>query len=259
MIDDRAIIDSSAKIAANVTVGPNSFIGPNVEIGEGTWIGPNAVIKGPTKIGKNNKIFQFSSIGDDAQDLKYHGEENCRLEIGDDNIFREFCTINRGTAQDRGVTTIGSNNTFLAYTHVAHDCLVGNHVIFSNMATLAGHVDVGDYVIMSGLTAVHQFCHIGAHSFVSGGVLLKHDVPPYIIVAGATDEPKPFGLNSVGLQRRGFSKETMTWLKRAYKVIYRQNLTLQEAIEKLKEMTADCIEIQAFVEFLEHSEHGIVR
>jgi len=257
MIDQRAVIHPSAKIADNVTIGPFSCIGADVEIGEGTVIGPNVVIDGPTKIGKDNRIYQYASIGSDAQDLKFKGEPNCRLEIGDRNRFREFCTINRGTAQDRGLTKIGSDNTFLAYSHVAHDCLLGDHIILSNNATLAGHITVEDWVIISGFVAIHQFCRIGAHSFLGGGAHLKHDILPFLMVAD--EQPKPYGLNTVGLSRRGFDADTLLWLKRAYKIIYRQNLRTEEAIEQLKEMVPHCQKVQDFIDFLGKSERGILR
>lgn len=258
MIDKTAIIDSTAKIADNVVINPYAIIGAEVEIDSGTWIGPHAVIKGPTKIGRDNKIFQFASIGEDPQDLKYQGEKTY-LEIGDRNIFREFCTINRGTGDDRGTTTIGNDNLFMSYVHVAHDCVIANHTIFANNATLAGHVHVDDHVILGGFSAIYQFCHLGTHCFISGGSLVTKDVLPFVKVAGKDVYAKPFGLNIVGLQRRGFKPATRKLLKRAYKIIYQEGLTSAEAIEKLSPMIAECPEIELFMQSIQNAKHGIVR
>lgn len=254
MIDKTAIIDPSAKIAKNVHIGPYAVIGPNVEIGEGTWIGPHVVINGPTKIGRDNKIYQFSSIGEDPQDLKFKGETTY-LEIGDRNVIREFCTLNRGTAQDHSMTRIGNDNLFMAYVHIAHDCVIGNHTIFSNNASLAGHVTVEDHVIFGGFSGVFQFCRIGAHSFISTNAVVIKDVPPYVKVSGYY--AKPYGLNTVGLQRRGFSSETMLQLRRAYKIIYRNGLTVANAIEELRKMNVP--EVEPLIHFIENSSSGIVR
>lgn len=254
MIDKTAIIDPSAKIANNVHIGAYSIIGPDVEIGEGTWIGPHVVIQGPTRIGCENKIYQFSSIGEAPQDLKFRGEKTF-LEMGDRNIIREFCTINRGTAQDKSTTKIGNDNLFMAYVHIAHDCVIGNHNIFSNNASLAGHVTVADYVTFGGFSGVFQFCRVGAHSFVSTNSVVIKDVPPFVKVSGYY--AKPYGLNTVGLQRRGFAEEAMTELRRAYKIIYRNGLTIARAIEELRKMT--CAEIQDLIQFIETSNSGIVR
>jgi UDP-N-acetylglucosamine acyltransferase len=254
MIDKTAIIDPSAKLAKDVHIGPYSIIGPDVEIGEGTWIGPHVVIQGPTRIGRDNKIYQFSSIGEVPQDLKFRGEKT-HLEIGDNNVIREFCTINRGTAQDKAVTKIGNNNLFMAYVHIAHDCVVGSHNVFSNNASLAGHVIVTDYVVLGGFSGVSQFCRLGAHSFLSANSVVIKDVPPYVKVSGYY--AKPYGLNTVGLQRRGFAEEVMTELRRAYKVIYRNGLTLAKAIEELHKMGA--AEIKELIQFIETSDSGIVR
>lgn len=256
MIDERAVVDESAKIAANVKVGPWTYIGPDVEIGEGTEIGPHTVIKGPTTIGKNNKIYQFSSIGEDPQDLKYEGGPT-RLEIGDNNIFREFTTINRGTELGGNVTKIGNNNLFMAYVHIAHDCIVGNHVVFSNNASLAGHITVHDHVVIGGFSAVRQFLTLGKHSFVAGGTMVVKDVLPYILVSGHPAEP--YGLNSIGLKRRGFSDETIASLKRAYKIIYRQGLTVGDAQQKLEEMINACPEVKLMIQGLNESTQGILR
>jgi len=256
VIHPTAIIDPSAKIADHVEIGPWTLIGPEVEIGEGTWIGPHVVIKGLTKIGKENKIFQFASLGEDPQDKKFQGEKTY-LEIGDRNIIREFCTFNRGTVQDKSVTRIGNDNLFMAYVHLAHDCIVGNHTIFANNASLAGHVIVEDFVVMSGFSGASQSCRVGAHSFASMGSMIDKDVPPFVKVSGYY--AKPFGLNVVGMRRRGFSAETMLSLRRAYKVIYRQGLTIKQAIESLEEMLVTCPEVQLFIDFINSSERGLVR
>lgn len=254
MIDKTAIIDSSAKIADNVKIGPYSVIGPEVEIGEGTWIGPHVVIQGPTKIGRDNKIFQFSSIGEMPQDLKFKGEKTY-LEIGDRNIIREFCTFNRGTAQDKVVTKIGDDNLFMAYVHIAHDCQIGNHTIFSNNASLAGHATIEDYVTLGGFSGVFQRCRVGAYSFIATNSVVIKDVPPYVKVSGYY--AKPFGLNTVGLQRRGFVEETIGQLRRAYKIIYRNGLTVAKAMEELQKMETP--EIKQLIQFIETSSSGIVR
>ncbi len=256
MIHPTAIIDPTARIAPNVEIGPWVWIGPDVEIGEGTWIGPHVVIKGPTRIGKENKIYQFSSLGEDPQDKKYRGEKTW-LEIGDRNVIREYCTFNRGTAQDKSITRIGNDNLFMAYVHIAHDCIVGNHTIFANAATLAGHVIIEDHVILSGFSGVFQACRVGMHSFACMGAVIEKDVPPFVKVSGYY--AKPFGLNIVGMKRRGFSPETIMQLRRGYKIIYRQGLTINKALEKLEIMKAECPEIQMFIEFLQNSEQGIVR
>lgn len=256
MIHPTAIIDPKADIASDVTIGPYSIIGPDVSIGSGTWVGPHVVINGPTKIGKNNQFFQFASIGEMPQDKKFQGEETY-LEIGDNNIFRESCTINRGTAQGGSHTKIGNGNLFMAYVHIAHDCIVGNEIIFANNASLSGHVIVDDYAILSGFCAVRQFTYIGAYSFVAGGTMIVKDVLPYIIVSG--DPAEPFGLNSVGLQRRGFSAETVSGLKQAYKIIYRQGLNVKDAVIALQEHVKSCPETNLFIQGIERAERGIVR
>lgn len=256
MIHATAIIDPSARIAANVEIGPWTYIGPEVEIGEGTWIGPHVVIRGPTKIGKDNKIFQFSSLGEVPQDKKFLGEQTF-LEMGDRNVIREFCTFNRGTAQDKGVTRIGNDNLFMAYVHIAHDCIVGNNTIFSNNASLAGHVIIEDFVILGGFSGVLQFCRVGSHSFVSMGSLVDKDVPPFVKVYGYN--PKPYGLNTVGMKRRGFENDTLLNLRRAYKIVYRKGFTLKQAIAELAELVANCPEVQIFRDFIQEAERGIVR
>jgi UDP-N-acetylglucosamine acyltransferase len=254
VIDKTAIIDPSAKIAKNVHIGPYSVIGPDVEIGEGTWIGPHVVIQGPTRIGRENKFFQFSSIGEMPQDSKFKGEKTF-LEMGDRNIVREFCTFNRGTAQDKCYTRIGNDNLFMAYVHIAHDCTIGNFTIFANNASLAGHVIVEDYAILSGFSGVLQFCRMGAYSFAATNSVIIKDVPPYVKVSGYY--AKPFGLNTVGLQRRGFTDDTITQLRRAYKIIYRNGLTIVKAIEELQKM--ECAEIKPLIRFIETSTVGMVR
>jgi UDP-N-acetylglucosamine acyltransferase len=256
MISKHAIIDPTAKIAANVEIGPFTVIGPDVEIGEGTWVASHVVIRGPTRIGRENKIYQFATIGEDSPDKKYSGERTY-LEIGDRNSFRESCSIHRGTAQGGGVTKIGNDNLFMAYTHVAHDCTVGNQVVFSNNASIAGHVKVEDYVCLGGMVGVHQFCAIGAHSFAAAGAIILKDVPPFVMVSGYPAEAH--GLNTVGLERRGYSTSTIAALKRGYKVIFRQTLTLQEAMTELKAMTVENPEIQILIDFLSNSTRGIVR
>lgn len=256
MIHPTAIIDPTARIAKNVEIGPWTLIGPEVEIDEGTWIGPHVIIRSLTKIGKENKIFQYASIGEDPQDKKYQGERTF-LEIGDRNVIREFCTFNRGTAQDKVVTRIGNDNLFMAYVHIAHDCIVGNNTIFANNASLAGHVTVEDFVVMSGFSGASQFCRVGAHSFASMGSMIDKDVPPFVKVSGYY--AKPFGLNIVGMRRRGFSTETILCLRRAYKVIYRQGLTIKHALEQLHNMLSVCPEVQLFIDFINMSECGLVR
>ncbi len=254
MIHATAIIDPTAKIGPDVEIGPYTVIGPRVEIGEGTWIGPHVVINGPTRIGRHNRIFQFSSIGEITQDLKYNGEETF-LEIGDHNTIREFCTVNRGSVQDKSITKIGNHNLLMAYVHIAHDCVIGNHVVFSNNASLAGHVHIDDYVVLGGFSGVFQFCRVGAHGFISTNSVVIKDVPPFVKVSGYY--AKPFGLNSVGLQRRGFTSEAITALKRAYKTVYRNGLTVANALEELKAVATP--EVQTFAQFIEASSAGIVR
>jgi UDP-N-acetylglucosamine acyltransferase len=255
MIDVRSEIHPSARIAEGVTIGPWTFIGPDVEIGAGTDIGSHVVIKGPTRIGTHNKIYQFSSIGEDPQDKKYNGEKTL-LEIGDNNVVREFCTLNRGTVQGGGVTRIGNGNLLMAYVHIAHDCLIGNETIFANNASLSGHVTVNDFVILGGFSAVHQFCVLGDHSFIAGMARIVKDVLPFTLM---TDEAKPCGLNVEGLKRRGFLPETISNLKRAYKIIYRRGLTMPQAVDELREMLPVCPEIQLMMDVLERSERGISR
>lgn len=256
MIDPRAAVDPAARLAADVTVGAFTVIGPQVEIGAGSVIGPHAVIQGPTRIGRENRIFQFASIGGIPQDKKFHGEPTW-LEIGDRNTFFEFVTINRGTAQDRGKTSIGNDNWIMAYVHVAHDCLLGDNLILANNTTLAGHVSIEDWAILGGFTKVHQFCRIGAHSFTGMNVDLTRDVPPYMMISGTPAEPR--GINSEGLRRRGFTAEQIRNIKNAYRVLYRSELRLEEALAKLHTLVASQPELQCLVEFLESSERSITR
>jgi len=256
LIDSRAVIDPEAALASNVIVGPYAIIGANVTIGAGTTVGPHTVIHGPTRIGRDNKIFQFSSIGDDPQDKKYHGEPT-ELHIGNGNTIREYCTINRGTVQGGGITKIGDDNWIMAYVHIAHDCNVGNHTIFANAASLAGHVLVGDWAILGGFTLVHQFCTLGEHCFTAFGSVISKDVPPYILVSG--HNARPHGLNTEGLRRRGFSAETIRNLRQAYKVLYRSGLTVDQALIRLHEMSAECPEINLFIEMLANATRGIIR
>lgn len=255
-IHPTALVEPGARIAPDVEIGAYSIIGPHVEIGPGSRIGPHVVIAGHTRVGARNRIFQFSSIGEIPQDKKYHGEAT-RLEIGDDNTVREFCTFNCGTAQDAGATRVGNGNWFMAYVHLAHDCQVGNNTIFANNAQLAGHVHVGDHVILGGYTGVHQFCRIGAHSITGIGSVVLLDVPPFITASG--DTAKPYGINAEGLKRRGFTAATITELKRAYKTLYRSGLTLEQAREALARQVKSCPEVQALLDFLASSTRGIIR
>lgn len=255
-IHPTAIIDPSARLEDSVSVGAYAVIGPDVTIGNGSWIGPHVVINGPTSIGCENKIFQFSSIGEVPQDKKYD-DEPTRLEIGDRNTIREFVTINRGTIQDEGATRIGNDNWIMAYVHIAHDCIVGNNIIFSNNASLAGHVSVGDYAILSGFTLVHQFCAIGAHCFTGMGSSISKDVPPYLMISGSPS--RPYGVNTEGLKRRNFSAEEMKAIRQAYKVLYRNGLSLDEAKQKLSLMADEYEVLKVFSEFLGNSERSIIR
>ena len=256
MIDSRAIIHSSVQLGRDVEVGPFTVIGSDVEIGAGTRIHSHAVIKGPTRIGENNTIFQFASVGEDCQDKKYAGEPT-RLEIGDNNIIREGCTIHRGTVQDRGQTTIGSNNLLMAYVHVAHDCRVGDGCVFANNTAVAGHVVVGDGVIFGGLTTVHQFCQIGAYSMSAAHSAISKDVPAFIMVSGNPAEAH--GMNFEGMRRRGWSGDVIRSLRQAYKVIYRQGLKMSQALEVLQGMAVETSQIQLLIESLQSSTRGITR
>ena len=255
-IHPTAQIDPSAKLGANVEIGAFTVIGAHVEIGDGTRVGPHVVIHGPTRIGRDNHIFQFASVGADPQDKKFRGE-NSELVIGDRNTIREFVTLNRGTGDGGGATRIGNDNWIMAYVHVAHDCIVGNHTIFSNNATLAGHVTIGDYAILSGFAGVHQFCRIGAHAFVGMGCLVNGDVPPFVMMAA--DYGRPRGVNSEGLKRRGFSAERIAAIKRAYRTVYLGKRPLAEARTELAAMAADSKDVAVMLEFIESSERALVR
>lgn len=255
-IHPTALIDSSAKIASDVAIGPYSIIGPDVEIDSGTWIGPHVVIAKLTKIGKNNKIFQFASVGEDPQDLHYNDEPS-RLEIGDGNTFREGVTINRGTAKQNLLTKIGNNNFFMAYAHIAHDCTIGNGAIFANAAALAGHIAVDDYAHVGAFSGIHQFCNIGAYSFISRGAQVAKDILPYLMVAG--NDPQIYGLNSVGLKRKGFSPETISQLETAYKIIFRSKMNLNAVVDELTGMVEACPEVQRFIDGIKRADRGILR
>ena len=255
-IDSRAIVSPGAELGEGVTVGPFTVIEDGVKIGKGTWIGPHAVIKGPTTIGEGNKIFQFASIGDAPQDLTYKGEPT-RLEIGDRNVFREFTTMNRGTVGGGGVTIIGSDNLFMAFTHVAHDCRVGNRIVMANYATLAGHVELGDWVIMGGYSGTHQFTKVGAHAFIGNNAAVTRDVPPYVMAVGTP--AVPHSINSEGLKRRGFTPEQIRNLKNAYRVLYRSEKKLDDAVAELKVMAQTQPEIQPMIDFIAASNRSLVR
>jgi UDP-N-acetylglucosamine acyltransferase len=256
VIHPTAVIDPSAKLADSVEVGAYSIIGAGVEISENTWVGPHVVIQGPSKIGAENKFFQFSSIGEVPQDKKYQGETSF-LEIGDRNTIREFATINRGTGDGGGTTRIGNDNWLMAYIHIAHDCQVGNNTIFANNASLAGHAVIEDFVILGGFTLVHQFCKIGQHAFCGMGSAISKDIPPYIMVNGSPAHAH--GLNSEGIKRKGFSKETLKALREAYKIIYRSHNTIEVAKSELKLLSDKFPEVQNILTFLEKSERGILR
>jgi UDP-N-acetylglucosamine acyltransferase len=256
VIHSTAIISPGAELAEDIKVGPYSIIDADVQIGAGTEIGSHVIIKGATEIGDNNRILQFASIGEDPQDKKYAGEKT-RLVIGDGNTIREFCTLNRGTAQGIGVTRIGNNNWLMAYVHVAHDCDIGNEAIFANNSSLAGHVSVGDYVIFGGFSGAHQFCRVGAHSFIGNNAAVTRDVPPYIMVSGQPAVPR--GVNSKGLKRRGFNSDQVKNIKEAFRLLYRLGLRLEEARDRITELAADREELRIFAEFLEPSERSIVR
>lgn len=255
MIHPTAIVDSSARIGADTTVGPYCVIGAGVEIGDGCTIHNHVTVAGPTKIGNGNTFFPYCSIGQRTQDLKYAGEPTF-LEIGSHNSFREFCTVNRGTAPG-SKTVVGNHGNFLAYSHIAHDCVVGDHVIFSNNGTLAGHVTVEDHAVIGGLAGVHQFCRIGQHAITGGCTKIVQDVPPFMIADGNPAEVR--GINQVGLERRGFSAEAVRSLREAYRIIYRANLNTKQALEAIREQIPANPQIDALVAFIEASKRGIVR
>ncbi len=255
-IHPTAIIDDGAQLAAEVAVGPYSIVGPGVELGEGTWIGAHVVLDGRARIGRRNRIFHFASIGAPPQDKKYAGEDTA-VEIGDGNVIREYVTINRGTALDAGVTRVGSDNWIMAYVHFAHDCQIGSHSIFANACQLAGHVTVGDWAIFGATTLVHQFVHIGAHAFTGMGTYLPQDLPPFVTAAG--NMARPYGINSEGLKRRGFSPETINGLKQAYRTLYRRGLGLEEARRELESQAEDCPPVREILDFLARTKRGIIR
>ncbi len=255
-IHPTAIVDAKAELADDVTVGAFSIIGPDVKIDSGTSVGPHVVINGHTSIGKHNQIFQFSSLGEAPQDKKYQGEPT-KLEIGDHNTIREFCTFNRGTAQDKGTTKIGNHNWIMAYVHIAHDCHVHSNTILANNSSLAGHVDMHDYAILGGFTLVHQFCKIGQHVITAVGSVVFKDIPPYVTASGY--DANPHGINAEGLKRRGFSADSIISIKRAYKTLYRQSLTLDEAKNALAKEALKAPELILLVEFLNQSTRGIIR
>lgn len=255
-IHATAIVSESARLADDVSVGPYSVIGNQVEVGAGTEIGSHTVINGPTKIGEQNRIYQFASIGDDPQDKKYAGEPTT-LVIGDRNTIREYCTISRGTIQDRGETLIGNDNWIMAYVHIAHDCAIGDNCILANNATLAGHVHVGDWVIFGGFAGVHQFCRVGSHAFLGMYAGLNRDVPAYTMVSGQPGEPK--GINSEGLKRRGFTAEQIRNIKNAYRIIYRQGRKLAAAIEEIAALAVSQPELDLLLDSLRSSERGLIR
>ncbi len=255
MIDSRAVVDPAARISEDVTIGPYAVIGADVDIGPGCWIGPHVVINGPTSIGRDNRIYQFCSIGEAPQDLKYNGEPT-RLRIGERNTFREYCTINRGTVTGHGETVIGNDNLIMAYVHVAHDCIIGNNTVFSNGASLAGHVTIGDYAILGGFTLVHQFSEIGAHAFTGMGTALNRDLPPYTIASG--NYARAIGINKEGLKRRGFSADAIRALSQAFKLLIRGR-DRNNALAEVRVLVDEFPDVKAFVDFIESSERGIVR
>lgn len=256
MIHATAIVHPGARLGDGVSIGAYSVIGEHVEIGARTWVGPHVVIEGHTVIGCDNRIFQFCSLGSEPQDKKYAGEAT-RLEIGDRNTIREFCSFSTGTIQEEGLTRMGNDNWIMAYVHIAHDCQVGSHTIFANNATLAGHVSVGDWAILGGFTGVHQFVRVGAHSFCGVGTVLLQDLPPFVTVSG--NPAAPHGINSEGLKRRGFSAEGLAAIKRAYKALYRNGLSLDEARRAVAEIAAGAPEAQPFADFIANAGRGIVR
>lgn len=256
MIHQTALIDPSAKIADDVVIGAYSIIGADVEIASGTQIASHVVINGPTKIGRNNRIFQFSSIGEEPQDKKYHGEATL-LEIGDNNLIRESVTINRGTVQGGGITKVGSNNWIMAYVHIAHDCIIGDDNIFANNASLAGHVIVDQQVILGGFTLVSQFNHLGSHCFSAMGSVISRNVPPYVLVSGHMAEP--VGINVEGLRRRSFTDTQIRNIRQAYKLVYRSGLRMEQARERLKDIQQEADELAIFIDFLDKQQGGIIR
>jgi UDP-N-acetylglucosamine acyltransferase len=256
-IHPTAQVDPAAVIGANVGIGAYSVIGADVHVGEGTTIGPHVVIEGPTRIGRDNRIAQFASLGGDPQDKKFGGEHT-ELVIGDRNLIREFVTINRGTGDGGGFTRIGNDNWVLAYVHIAHDCQIGNNVVFSNYSALAGHVEIGDWTILSGYSGVHQFCKVGAHAFIGMGCLVGHDVPPFVTMANE-QQGRPRGINSEGLKRRGFDAPRIAAIKRAYRTLYMAGLSLPEAREQLAAQARESNDVRAMLDFIDRSERALAR
>ena len=256
MIHETAIVDSSARLADNVSIGPYSIIGPDVDIGAGTEIGPHVVINGPTTIGESNRIYQFASLGESPQDLKYAGQPT-RLEIGDRNVIREYVTFNRGTADGIGITVIGNDNLFMAYSHVAHDCVVGDFTVFANAASLSGHVNIGSYTVLGGFTSVHQFTNIGSKAFLGLGSVITQDIPPFSTAAG--NRARTIGINKEGLKRKGFSPELIRALHQSFRELLRSKSTKTEAFEKLQPLCEIYPEVKEFVEFVKCSKRGIAR
>ena len=256
MIDARAIVSPDAKLAADVTVGPFAIIGPGVEIGPGSSVGAHAMIERDTKLGARNKVHQFASLGSAPQDKSYKGEPT-RLEIGDDNVFREFCTVNRGTTKEHGVTRIGNQNLFMSYSHVAHDCVIGDKVVLANLATLGGHVHLGDWVTMGGFSGVHQFCKVGAHAFIANNAAVTRDVPPYVMAVG--QPATPHSVNAEGLKRRGFTPENIRNIRNAFRTLYREDRRLADALEALRQLAAAQPEIAPFIDFIAASTRSLVR
>ena len=256
MIHERAIVSGRARLHEEVSIGPYSIVGPDVEIGPGTRVESHVVLKGPCVIGRDNHIFQFASIGDDPQDKKYAGEPT-RLVIGDRNTIREYCTINRGTVQDAGVTRVGNDNWIMAYVHIAHDCVIGDQTIFANNSTLAGHVHIGDWAILGGFTAVHQYCHIGAHTLTGIFTSVTKDIPAYVLASGQPAVPR--GINAEGLKRREFSSNQISNLREAYRALYRQGLKLEEAVEILEERAHTQEEVVALLDSVRSSSRGLIR
>ena len=255
-IHPTAVIAPDAELGEGVEVGACAVIGPGVVIGANTRIGPHAVVQGPTRIGADNQIFQFASVGSAPQDKKYRGEPT-RLEIGDRNVIRESVTLNRGTTKDQGVTTIGSDNLFMAYSHVAHDCRVGSNCVLANQATLGGHVHLGDWVIMAGFSGIHQFCKVGAHAFIANNAAVTRDVPPYVMAVG--QPAAAHSVNAEGLKRRGFTPDQIRNLRNAFRLLYRSGLKLSDAAEQLAALAEEQPEVRAIVEFLPLSTRSIVR
>ena len=255
-VDPHAVVSPRAELADDVTVGAFAIVGADVVLGPGCRIGPHAVVLGPTTMGRDNQVWQFASVGDAPQDKKYRGEPT-RLEIGDRNLFRECCTVNRGTASGHGVTRIGSDNLFMAYTHIAHDSIVGNHCVLANYATLAGHVELDDWVIMAGYSGIHQFCKVGAHAFLANNAAVTRDVPPFLMVAGSPAEPK--GINAEGLKRRGYKAAEIANIKAAYRVLYRSGLKLAEAAVELRRLAQLQPELQPFLDFLPRVTRSLIR